>query len=257
MGIASISGSINNRGLGLPQGTVRPLGVVGCSSSGTVDSPTMIYSRDQAISTFGHGPLVEALCFLLRWAGGPFVATRVTTATAGSAGSVTRAGTGADGDAWAMSVSGTPRDAYSVKVKVTRYGATIEALTAANRYSIDGGLTYFAEQPVPSSGAVVLGDTGLTVTFNDGSDADEAFVDDVYSFTCTAPVYDATGLGTALAAMKTVANPLWHDGVLVVGHVVDTTFGTVKTAHDALIAAAKPRWRSTPTRRRPGRGWRP
>jgi hypothetical protein len=70
MGIASISGSINNRGLGLPQGTVRPLGVVGCSSSGTVDSPTMIYSRDQAISTFGHGPLVEALCFLLRWAGG-------------------------------------------------------------------------------------------------------------------------------------------------------------------------------------------
>jgi hypothetical protein len=248
MGIASISGSINNRGLGLPQGTVRPLGVVGCSSSGTVDSPTMIYSRDQAISTFGHGPLVEALCFLLRWAGGPFVATRVTTATAGSAGSVTRAGTGADGDAWAMSVSGTPRDAYSVKVKVTRYGATIEALTAAIRYSIDGGLTYFAEQPVPSSGAVVLGDTGLTVTFNDGSDADEAFVDDVYSFTCTAPVYDATGLGTALAAMKTVANPLWHDGVLVVGHVVDTTFGTVKTAHDALIAAAKPRWFMVATR---------
>lgn len=242
MAIASISGTITNRGLGLPRGTVRPLGVVGCSSSGTVDSPTMIYSRDQAISTFGQGPLVEALCFLLAFAGGPFVATRVTTATAGSAGSVTRVGTGSDSDAWAMSVSGTPRDAYDVKVKITRYGATLEALTAAIRYSIDGGQTYFAEQPVPSSGAVVLGDTGLTVTFNDDSDADEGFADDVYSFTCTAPVWGTTGLGTALAAMAAVANPLWHDGALVVGNVTATSFATVKTSHDALITAAKPRW---------------
>ncbi len=242
MATASITGSINNRGLGLPRGTTRPIGVVGCSSSGTVDTPTMVYSRDQVISTFGHGPLVEALCFLLAFGGGPFVACRATTATSGSAGSVTRTGTGSDSDAWAMSVSGTPRDAYNVKVKVTRYGATIEALTAAIRYSIDGGSTYNAEQPVPSSGAVVLGDTGLTVTFNDGSDADEAFVDDVYSFLCTAPVFDATGLGTALAAMKTVANPLWHDGVLVAGHVIDTTFAPVKTSHDQLVALAKPRW---------------
>ena len=242
MALASITGTLNNRGLGLPRGTVRPIGVVGCSSSGTVDTPTMIYSRDQAISTFGHGPLVEALCFLIAYAGGPFVATRATTATAGSAGSVTRAGTGSDSDAWAMTVSGTPRDAYSVKVKVTRYGATLEALTAAIRYSIDGGQTYNAEQPVPSSGAVVLGDTGLTVTFADDSDADEAFVDDVYSFTCTEPVWDTTGLGTALAAMKNVADPLWHDGVLVVGNVAASSWTTVKASHDALISAAKPRW---------------
>lgn len=242
MGIASVSGSINNRGLGLPRGQTRPIGVVGVSSSGTVDTPTMIYSRDQAISTFGHGPLVEALCFLLAYGNGPFVACKATTATASSAGSVTRTGTGLDADAWAMSVSGTPRDAYSVKVKVTRYGATLAALTAAVRYSIDGGQTYLAEQPVPSSGAVVLGDTGLTVTFNDGSAADEAFVDDVYSFTCTAPVFDATGLGTALTSMRNVANNLWHDGVLVVGDVNATTFATVKTAHDALIAASKARW---------------
>jgi len=242
MALASVTGSINNRGLGLPRGVVRPIAVAGCSSSGTVDTPTMVYSRDQAVSTFGQGPLVEALCFLFAYGGGPFVATRTTTATAGSAGSVTRVGTGADGDAWAMAVSGTPRDAYNVKVKITRYGATIEALTAAIRYSIDGGSTYNAEQPVPSSGAVVLGDTGLTVTFNDGSDADEAFVDDVYSFACTAPVWDATGLASALLALKNAGPTLWHDGVMVVGDVNATSFATVKTAHDALIAASKARW---------------
>lgn len=141
MALASVTGSINNRGLGLPRGVVRPIALAGCCSSGPVDTPTMVYSRDQAVSTFGQGPLVEALCFLFAYGGGPFVATRTTTATAGSAGSVTRAGTGSDSDAWAMSVTGAPRDAYNVKVKVTRYGATIEALTAAIRYSIDGGAT--------------------------------------------------------------------------------------------------------------------
>lgn len=240
--IASVTGSINNRGLGLPRGVVRPIAVAGCCSSGTVDTPTMVYSRDQAVSTFGHGPLVEALCFLFAFGGGPFVACRTTTATAGAAGSVTRVGTGADADAWAMAVAGAARDAYDVKVKVTRYGATLAALTAAIRYSIDGGRTYNAEQPVPGSGIVALGDTGLTVTFNDGTAADEAFVDDVYSFTCTAPVWDATGLGTALAALKNAGPTLWHDGVMVVGDVNATSFATVKTAHDALIAASKARW---------------
>jgi hypothetical protein len=55
-----------------------------------------------------------------------------------------------------MTVSGTPRDAYSVKVKITRAGATLAALTAAARISIDGGQTYGPEVPVPSSGALVL-----------------------------------------------------------------------------------------------------
>jgi hypothetical protein len=49
MTLASVTGSINNRGLGLPRGVVRPIAVAGCSSSGTVDTPTMVYSRDQAV----------------------------------------------------------------------------------------------------------------------------------------------------------------------------------------------------------------
>lgn len=242
MSIASISQTLRDRGLQLTRGTSQPIAIAGCSSAGSVDTPTLVRTPDQLTSTFGQGPLVEAVAYVLDLAGGPVVACRTTTATSGAAGSVTRTGTGLDADAWAMTVSGTPRDAYSVRVKVTRAGATLAALTAAVRVSIDGGQTWGPETPVASSGVLVLGDTGLTVTFDDDSGADEAIVDDVYAFTCTAPVWDATGLASALAALAAVASPLDHDGVVVQGSVTGVTIATVKASHDALIAASKPRW---------------
>ncbi len=240
--LASISQTLTDRGLGLPQGQAQPIAVAGCSSSGTVDTPTLVLTPDQLTTTFGHGPLVELAAYLLALTGGPIVVCRTTTATAGSAGSVTRTGTGSDSDAWAMTAGGTPRDAYSVKVKVTRAGATLAALTACVRISIDGGQTYQPEVPVPSNGAITIANTGLTVTFDDDTGADEAFVDDVYSFTCSAPVWDATGLGTALAALAAAGPTLEHDGVVVQGSVTGSTISTVKTSHDALISASKPRW---------------
>jgi Protein of unknown function (DUF2586) len=240
--LASISQTLTDRGLGLPQGQAQPIAVTGCSSSGDIDTPTLVLTPDQLTSTFGHGPGVELAAYLLALTGGPLVFCRATTATAGSAGSVTRSGTGSDSDAWALSVGGTPRDAYSVKVKVTRYGATLAALTAAVRISIDGGQTYQPEVPVPSNGAIVIADTGLTITFADDSGADEAFADDVYSFTCSAPVWDATGLGTALAALAASGPTLAHDGVVIQGSVTGSTISTVKTSHDNLISASKPRW---------------
>mgnify|MGYP000208054743 CR=1 FL=1 len=240
--LASITETLTDRGLGLPQGQAQPIAVTGCCSSGTVDTPTLVRTADQLTTTFGQGPLVELAAYLLALTGGPLVVCRATTATAGSAGSVTRTGTGSDSDAWAMTVSGTPRDAYSVKVKVTRAGATLAALTAAVRISIDGGLTYGPETPVPSNGVIAIGNTGLTVTFDDDTAADEAFVDDVYDFACSAPVWDATGLASALAALKVAGPSLEHDGVVIQGHVTGVTVATVKTAHDAAMSASKPRW---------------
>lgn len=242
MSLASIRSTLQSRGLGLAQGQVQPIAAVGCCSSGTVDTPILVYNADTLVATFGHGPLVELVAFLLAYAGGPVVVCRATTAAAGAAGSVTRTGTGLDADAWAMTVSGTPRDAYKVKVKVTRYGATLAALTAAVRWSIDDGQTWQPEVPVPSNGVIALGDTGLSVTFADDTGADEAFANDVYAFTCTAPVWDTTGLGTALAALAAAGPTLAHDGVVVVGDVTGATVGTVKTSHDALITAFKYRW---------------
>ena len=241
MSTSSISATITDRGLGLAGGTARPICVVGCSSSGTAATPTEVVNSQALTDTFGHGPGVEAAAKVMSITGAPLIFCRTADGTAGSAGSVTRTGTGADADAWAMTVGGTPNDGYSVKVKVTRYGATLAALTACVRISIDGGTTYQPEVPVPADGAIVITGTGLTITFDDGTAADEAFVDDVYAFTCTAPVWSTTTLGNALTALEAVNAPE-HDGVLVVGNVTGATISTVKTSHDNLIAASRSRW---------------
>jgi hypothetical protein len=238
--LASITSTLTDRGLGLPQGVAGPIALVGCSSAGAVDTPTKVFTPSQLVATFGQGPLVELAAMVLDLAGGPVVVCRATTATAGSAGSATRAGSGAS--PMTAAVSGTPVDAASIKIKVTRAGATLQALTAAVRVSLDGGQTYAEEQPVPASGAVVCGLSGVTVTFTDSSDTLQLYVDNTYTVACTAPVWDTTGLGTALAALKAAAPSLAHDGVVVVGDVDATSFPAVKTSHDALIAASKPRW---------------
>lgn len=238
--LASITSTLTDRGLGLPQGTSGPIALAGCSSSGSVDTPTLCLTPTQVTSTFGQGPLVELALFIMHLGATALVLARTTTATAGSAGSVTRAGSG--GSPMTAAASGTPRDAYQIRIKVTRAGATLEAATAAVRVSVDGGQTYGAEQPVPTSGAVAIGDTGVTITFTDSSDTLQLYVDNVYSCDCTAPVWDTTGLGSALAALAAAGPALAHDGVVVVGDVTATSAATVKTSHDALITASKPRW---------------
>ena len=241
MSTSSISATITDRGLGLAGGTARPICVVGCSSSGTAATPTEVVNSQALTDTFGHGPAVEAAAKIMSITGAPLIFCRTADGTGGSAGSVTRTGTGADADAWAMTVGGTPNDGYSVKVKVTRYGATLAGLTACVRISLDGGTTYQPEVPVPSNGAITITGTGLTITFDDDTGADEAFVDDVYSFVCTAPVWSTTTLGNALTALEATNAPE-HDGVLVVGNVTGATISTVKTSHDNLIAASRSRW---------------
>lgn len=241
MGTSSISATITDRGLGLRRGAARPICVVGCSSSGSAATPTECVNSTVLTSTFGHGIGVEAAAKVMEITGAPVIFCRTTDGTAGSAGSVTRAGTGLDADAWAMAVSGTPNDAYKVRVKVTRSGATLAALTACVRISLDGGETYQPEIPVPSSGAIEITNTGLTITFDDDSGADEAFADDVYAFDCTAPVWSTSTLGAALTALEANTAPE-HDGVLVVGSVSGANILTVKDSHDRLIAASRARW---------------
>lgn len=241
--IASVAASITDRGLGLPANGALPLAYCGCCTGGTVavDTPTLVLTPDALVSGFGHGPLVEGVALDLALAGGPVIVCKTTTAAAGTAGSVTRT-TGSGALPMTATESGAPRDAYAIRILVTRGGVTLEALTAAVRISIDGGQTYAPEVPVPSSGALVIGDTGVTITFSDATDTLSLQVGDIYSCACVAPTWDATGLGTSLAALAGVAPALDHDGVVVIGDVTDVTAATVKTSHDALLAASKPRW---------------
>ena len=245
--LASVTATIASTGLGLAQSLDLPPAFAGCCSSGPIDTPTLVSNAEQLASTFGYGPVCEDVATQLDLGGGPVVVCRATTASAGAFTGLT-SGVAADpvtamgADPMALTVTGTPRDAYDVRVLVTRAGATLQAVTAMVRISLDGGTTYGPETPVPSSGAIVIPNTGITLTWSDNSDADQLYAGDVYLFGSTAPTFDAAGLATALAALAAERTTLDHEFVRVCGPINATTFATVKTSHDALIAASLPRW---------------
>ena len=218
--------TVADGGLGARQQTDLPLAVVGCSSSGTAATPVLISSIAHAIETFGHGPLTEAIATILRYGAGPVVGCRATASTAGSESAVTPTGTGTA--ALSVTTSGA-RDAYGIRVKITRAGANLAAATAAMQLSIDGGLTYGEETAVPVGGVFTVGNTGVGVTFADGT-----FVaDDVYAITCTAPVFNSANASAAVTAL--LSSTIDHEGIFVVGPVT----GAIYTALAALVAAAE------------------
>lgn len=252
MTLASVSATIASNGLGTPQALDLPPAFVGCCSSGTAATPSLVSNATQLVADYGYGPLCEAVAKQLALGGGPVVVCKATSQTAGALTGLTGGETAAPSSSGATpmtcAVTGTPRDAYDVKVKVTRAGATLQAVTAMVRVSLDGGTTYGAETPVPSSGAIVIPNTGVTITFDDDSDTLQLYADNIYSFGSTPPLFDATGLGTALAALAAERTTLDHEFVHVVGPINATTYATVETSHDALIAASLPRWFLTEAR---------
>lgn len=247
MALASVLATIAANGLGLPQALDLPPALVGCCSSGTAATPALISNAEQLVSTFGYGPLCEAAAKFLALGGGPIVCCKAATAAAGafaglSGGVIPDPATAMGADPMVGTPSGTPRDKYEVWIKVVRAGATLQAATATVQVSLDGGTTYGPETPMPTSGALVIPNTGITVTFSDNSDADQLYAGDIYIFGSTAPTWDTTGLGAALTALEAERTTMDHEFVQVVGPVNATSFATVKTSQTNLIAASLPRW---------------
>lgn len=234
MTIASASVSRTDGNLGFSASTARPPALLGCCSAGTAATPVEISTPDDLKTTFGRGPLVTMGLLYLE-AGVPFVACRAATATAGAAGSVTQAATGTA----TLAVTGNAHDAFDVVVLVTRGGATLAAITAAVKISLDGGRTYGPEIAMPSGGVITPDDTNLTLTWTYSSGT--AFVaGETFTFSTTAPVFDATGLGAALDGLETT--PLDHEYVHVVGALTAILAGTVKTSIDSLVSQGIYRW---------------
>ena len=225
--------TVADGGLGARQQTDLPLAVVGCSSSGTAATPVLISSIAHAIETFGHGPLVEAIATILRYGAGPVVGCRATASTAGSESAVSQTGTGTA--VLSVTTSGA-RDAYGIRVKITRAAANLAAATAAMQLSIDGGTTYGEETAVPVGGVFTVGNTGVGVTFADGT-----FVaDDVYAITCTAPVFNSANASAAVTAL--LSSTIDHEGIFVVGPVTGTIYSALATLVGDAEADGVYRW---------------
>ncbi len=182
---------------------------IGCCSIGA-DAHNQFFSfGDKATlrNTLGIGPLVEAAAYHLDVAGGPIYCVPVSVAVAGVAGPISKQGTSPD-----ITLAGAALDAFSGRVNITSNGG----LGAGTfRYSLDGGNSYSVDIMIPSAGAYLIPDSGLTITFTAG-----AYVKgDYYLFTCSAPQYDATGLFAALNGL--LSDPREWRFVHVVGCAKD------------------------------------
>lgn len=69
--VASISATLRTRGLGLSALLALPIAIVGCSSLGTKDVPTLLQNEDELAEDFGFGPGPSMVAAIGKAAGWP------------------------------------------------------------------------------------------------------------------------------------------------------------------------------------------
>ncbi len=200
----AVSITLTDRGQAAPTSTKKStLAWLGVCSAGSTASPGPCYEfTSSAIlgANIGYGPLTEAVAAGVRVSQVKQIAVKVTGSVAGTKSVVAQTGTGP-----AITLSGTPFDTMSPKLKVTKGGALG---TSTFRLALDGG-TYGPTVDVPLTGvAQVTGtvdisalswpQTGLTLIL----DADVG----------AAITYTALIAETTLAAFITNANAAFLAG---------------------------------------------
>jgi hypothetical protein len=203
---------------------------VGVSSLGATNSVVTITSLDDVTAKLGTGPLAEKCAATLQMGLRPIYAVPAGVGTAGSNSTVTVTRASTPGTA-NLTVSGTPRDDYDVIVRITRAAANLAANLAAFQFSLDGGDNWSLETSVPVGGAynVLAAETGLTLTFVDGT----FVVDETFAFRSTGPVMSAGTMGTAVDAV--IGSIYGFEAI----HVVGSCPAAVAVAFDAKLVAAR------------------
>jgi hypothetical protein len=149
---------------------------------------------------------------------GTFVLNDVWTATGASCPT--------DADATGTSVpafSGTPLGSFDIIAKVTTAAASLSVLTAAVKFSLDGGRHYGAPVGIPASGVYAIPNTGVTVTFGAGS----FVVGDTFQVKTAAPIFSTTTLDAALTGLAAISGD--YEFVHVAG-AIDATHAAILKA---------------------------
>ncbi|URA10538.1 DUF2586 family protein [Thermospira aquatica] len=151
--------------------------VIGPCSTGEVGKLYYI-GKNSDLSVFGNGKLVDRLKGALSRAkdDATFVVVPSTPDVDGSKGSVTHEGTGTA----IYNLTGNPLFDADVVIEIVSGGRLNEATA---KYSLDGGESFSDVFTIPLSGEVTLADSGVKITFSEGTQPENSFVEkDRYSF---------------------------------------------------------------------------
>lgn len=193
------------------------------AGSNLAASPAIAISFDGGVTylatqTAVAGPTVIGYGLSLTITDGTFVLDD-TFAAVGAACPTTADATGTSVPAF----SGTPLGAFHIVAEVKTAAASLTALTAAVRFSLDGGRSFGAAVGIPANGVYAIPGTGVTVTFGAGT----FVVGDTFELYTAAPAFSTTTLNAALAGLATVA------GDYEFAHVA----GPIDVTHAAILKA--------------------
>jgi hypothetical protein len=200
--------------------------VVTTAGSNLAASPVVKVSLDGGLTYLATGSIAASATpqaigttgLSLAWTDGTFVLNESWSAVGANCPT--------DADATGTSVpvfSGTPLDAFDIRVDVTTAGSSLSALTATVKVSLDGGRSYGPNVQIPASGVYAIPNTGVTVTFGSGT----LVVGDSFRIKTSAPLWDVTSLAAALASLTSVVGR--YEFAHVAGPVDRTSAGTAKT----------------------------
>lgn len=163
--IPSVSITVQDGQLSTADLTKRPIAVVGCSSAGTVDTPTLCANTTQ-LADFGEGPAISLASKILKDGKCRVLFVRTTAGQAKSIGSASHTGTGTS----VLTVTGTPKAKYSLKVTATS-SVTVGSGTFTITYSLDGGTTTSDAVTMPNASPSTydIPGTGLNLSFGAGT----------------------------------------------------------------------------------------
>lgn len=173
-------------------------------------------------SRLGLSPLADAAMDAVQCGSDRLYCVPVKASTGGTIGSIIHQG---DGDGTIAAV-GSPNNAFSVIVEITAQGGRN---TAAFTVSVDGGYSKSDEMTVPISGEYEIPDTGITITFTDGTPAATSFmVGATYAFATTAPTMTNGDILAAIAGLSNFAQE--YEFIHVVGESTLPTWLAVAAA---------------------------
>jgi hypothetical protein len=208
--------------------------IVADANAGPLNTPAVFSKPTAIVTTFGGGPLVERACRALADEDGPgyVVLCRSDRATDGAASVVDDAGVTGTSVPVADVDPIAPWDAYGVKFEVILSG-TIGTGPITLRYSLDAGLNYSKSVSLGTANTYTIPNSGVVVNFGAGT----LVAGDSFTFTTTAPKWNAADLAVSLAAVQASTQPI--ESVWVGGACSGTEKDTIIAARAASIAAGK------------------
>lgn len=241
MSVPAVNISELDGAIGQVSTAVKPMVVMGDSTTGDVDTPTPVSRVTTLTSTFGRGRAVETAARIIDTLNLPVVFVRTGSTTAGSYQDVT--GGGIDealvvgGGTSVVTVDNLVEPQDDLQVLVTFVtGGTIGVTGITYRYSFDGGRTQSGVQALGTATEIVLPEGGITFEFAAGT----VLAGQTCYCETRGPAPNATEVGTAFDAISVYPSGSFGD-ICVAFPVSATLFDTIETKMASLAAAGKPR----------------